>query len=68
MNKSRLKGVVRHKCYIYISIYIYIYMGCNGSQNSWFGSIQHSGVTVQYVFDGGGGAIGYVAMLEIFLL
>ncbi len=25
------------------------------------------GVTVRYVFDTGGGAIGYVAMLEIFL-
>ncbi len=25
------------------------------------------GVTVRYIFDTGGGAIGYVAMLEIFL-
>ncbi len=29
-----------------------------------FGSIQHRGVTVRYVFDTG---IGYVAMLEIFM-
>ncbi len=28
-------------------------------------SIRHSGVTVRYVFGKGGGAIGYVAMLEI---
>ncbi len=41
-----------------IYIYIYIYMGCNSSQNSWFGSIQQSDVTVRYVFDTGGGAIG----------
>ncbi len=32
------------------------------------GSVRYdSGVTVRYVFDTGGGAIGYVAMLEIFL-
>ncbi len=30
-------------------------LGCNGSQNSRFGSIRHSGVTVRYVFDTGGG-------------
>ncbi len=47
--------------------FIYIYKGCNGSQNSQFGSIRHSGVTVRYVFDTGVGVIGYVAMLEIFL-
>ncbi len=32
------------------------------------GSIRHSGVTVRYVFDTGGGAIGYIAMLEIICL
>ncbi len=37
-------------------IYIYtVYYGCNGSQNSRFGSIRHSGVTVRYVFDTGRG-------------
>ncbi len=43
-----------------------IYQGCNGSQYSQFGSIRHSGVTGQYIFDTGGGVIGYVSMLEIF--
>ncbi len=53
-------------CVCMYSIYISIYMGCNGSENSPFGSVRHSCVTVRYIFDTGGGAIGYVAMLEMF--
>ncbi len=32
------------------AVYIYIYLGCNGSQNSWFGSIQwcHGSVHFRY--------------------
>ncbi len=50
---------------MYIYIYIYIYIR-GVTVHKIHGSV-HSGVTVRYVFDMGGGAIGYIAMLEIFL-
>ncbi len=44
--------------------------GCNGSQNSRFGSIRHSGVTVRYVFDTVGGNwlrrnVGNISVLNL---
>ncbi len=38
-------------------IYIYIYYGCNGSQNSCFSSIRHSGVSIRYVLNTGAGQL-----------
>ncbi len=42
-------------------------LGCNGSLNSRFDSIRHSGVMVRYVFYTGGNWL-YVAMFEIYVL